>query len=129
MKKITSIGELRESIIFLEIKRAAEWQMLKEQLHTSYEGMKPLNLIKRKFKEIISSPDLKTNIINAVVGAATGFAAKKVLIGKTNNPLTKLLGVILEMAVANSAVKNADGIKSLGSIIMKKLLTGKSEKV
>jgi len=54
--------------------------------------------------------------------------AKKLIIGKTFNPLSKLLGIALEMFVTNKVTKNADQIKSTGSLILHKLF-GRKEKV
>lgn len=122
MKNITSIDELRESILLLEMQQANDWCLLKEEFHTTYESLKPMNMIKSSFKDMTSSPSLKTDVVNSLIGLATGFIAKKVLLGNTHNPITKLLGLILEIAVANKVSKNADGIKSAGSSILKKII-------
>ena len=75
--------------------------LLKEQLLDTCESLKPINLIKSTLKEAYSAPDFKTNIVKTVIGIATGFVAKKVLIGNTHNPIKKIAGFILEMVVAN----------------------------
>ena len=49
------------------------------------------------------------------------------MIGKTLNPFKKLLGIVVEMAVANKVSKNAEGIKSTGSVIFKKLFSKKED--
>ena len=117
MKSITTSGELRAAIKELEIQQAGELIVLKEQYYKTKEGFKLVNLIKSKFKETISDPDLKTDAINAAIGFTSGILAKKLMIGKTINPFKKLLGIAVEMAVASSVAKNADGIKSAGSSI------------
>lgn len=122
MKKSTPADKLRESILLLELKQANDWHLLKEQFHTTYERLKPINVIKNTFKEAISAPDLKANIVNAAIGLTTGFAAKKIFTGVLSNPLTKLLGFIVEVVVANKVAKNAVEIKSFGSILLKKML-------
>lgn len=122
MNKITSIDELRDSIFLLEMKRANDWCLLKEELHTTYENLKPVNIIKNKFMDLASTPNLQSTVVNSVIGLATGFIAKKVFIGTSHNPIKKILGIILEIAVANKVSKNADGIKSAGSSILKKII-------
>jgi len=131
MQKITTVADLKNAIQQLEYKQAREWPLLKAQFLTTYESLKLINVIKNTFKEVISAPGLKTNIVNATIGLTTGFVAKIFLIGKTHNPLRKLLGIVVEMAVANKVAKNADGIKSIGSSILKKIVNhhGDSEKV
>ena len=127
MKKIKATAELKSVIQQLESKQANDWQLLKEQFHTTYESLKPINVIKNTFKEAISTPDLKTNIVNAAIGLTTGFVAKKVFTGVLSNPLTKLLGFIVEVVVANKVAKNTDGIKSIGSVILKKIINQHSD--
>lgn len=127
MKKIISVSELKESILLLELKQAGDWILLKEQFHATYKSLKPINILKSTINEAISAPNLKSNVINAGIGITTGFVAKKIFMGGSHNPLRKLLGIALEMLVANKVAKNADGIKTIGSIILKKILTKNSE--
>ena len=117
MKSITTSGELKAAIQQLELQQADELILLKEQYYKTKEGFKLINLIKSKFKEAASDPDLKTDAINAAIGFTSGILARKLMIGKTINPFKKLLGIAVEMAVAGKVVKNADEIKSAGSSI------------
>ncbi|MDZ4664059.1 MAG: hypothetical protein SGJ15_04220 [Bacteroidota bacterium] len=112
MIKITSVTELKESIYLLEIKQAHEALLLKEQFKQTVENLRPINLIKDKLSDIISSPNLKHDVINGVLGLAAGYLSKKIVVGSTHNPLKKLLGAVLQMGVTSLVSKNADGIKS-----------------
>ena len=96
--------------------------MLKEHFHLAYESVKPVNIIKNTIKEIISSPDLKTKVVNAAIGLSVGFVAKKVFTGKSDNPLIKLSGTILEMVIASKVTANAEEIKSIANIVLKKII-------
>jgi hypothetical protein len=125
MKSITTSGELKAAIQQLELQQADELILLKEQFHKTKEGFKLINLLKSKFKEAASDPDLKTDAINAAIGFTSGILARKLMIGKTINPFKKLLGIVVEMAVASKVVKNADGIKSAGSSIFNALFRKK----
>ena len=125
MKSITKSEELKAAILELELQQADELILLKEQYYKTKEGFKLSNLIKSKFKETISDPDLKTDAINAAISFTTGILAKKLMIGKTINPFKKLLGIAVEMAVASSVAKNADGIRSAGSSIFNTLFRKK----
>lgn len=127
MQNITTVNELRDAIKELEDKQAEEWPLLKEQFFNTYESFKPINVLKHTLKEAISAPDLKANIINTTIGLTTGFVAKKALIGKTYNPLKKLLGVVLEMTVANKIAKHADKIKLMGNIVLSRITHLKSD--
>jgi hypothetical protein len=131
MRSITTSADLKLAIQQLELQQAIELSLLKEEFKKTKEGLKPINIIKSAFKEVVDVPDLKTDIINSAIGLTTGLVAKKLFIGKTFNPLSKLLGVVLEVFVANKVTKNAGEIKSIGSIIMQKIFKkrGEPEKV
>ena len=117
MRPINTSEELEAAINELESRKGSELFLLKEQFHQTREDFKLVNIIKGSFKHAIASPDLKTDAMNAAIGFTTGVIAKKLMIGKTINPFKKLLGIIVEMAVANKVAKNADGIKSAGSAV------------
>ena len=125
MGTITTSAELKEAIQQLEAQQAGELIALKDQFQKTKEGFKLSSLIKGTFKEIVSEPGLKTDVLNAAIGFTSGILAKKLMIGKTINPLKKLLGFVLEMTVANKVAKNADGIKSVGSNILSSLFRKK----
>jgi hypothetical protein len=127
MKSITTSEELKAAIYDLEKQQADELILLKEQYFKTKEDFKLVNIIKGAFKQVVSAPDLKKDAIDAAIGFTTGIVAKKLMIGKTINPFKKMLGVIVEMVVANKVVKNADGIKSVGSAIINSLFEKKEK--
>jgi hypothetical protein len=128
MKSITTSEELKAAIKELELQQKGELILLKEQYQQTKEGFKLINIIKGTFKDAAASPGLKTDAINAAIGFTSGIVARKLVIGKTINPIKKLLGVIVEMAVAGTAVKNAQGIKSVGTVLFNSLFRKKEEK-
>lgn len=129
MQSITTAAELKNAIQQLEVKQAGEFKLMKEEFEDTYENLKLINIIKNTFKQAASAPDLKTDIINTAIGLSTGFVAKKLMLGKTLNPFSKLLGVIVELAVANKVTKNATGIKTIGSMIFKKIFNKQGDSV
>jgi hypothetical protein len=129
MTSITTSEELKAAIQELELQQARELILLKEQFEETKEGFKLINIIKGTFKKAVSSPELKTDALNAAIGFTTGILAKKLMIGKTINPFKKILGIVLEMTVANKVAKNADGIKSVGGTILNMLFRKKKDPV
>ncbi len=122
MEKGHTTTSLKQLILEKEAEHQAEGKLLKEHFHLAYESVKPINIIKNTIKEAIYSPDLKSNVINATIGLSAGFVAKKIFTWESQNPLTKLLGIILEIVVASKVTKNADEIKSIAGIMLKKLI-------
>jgi hypothetical protein len=107
----TKADELAEEIFFLQEKNAAELELLKEQFQKTFESVKPINIIKNSLSEIVKFPEMKNNIIANLIGLLTGIVSKKIMVGSSQNPIKKILGTILEFAVANVVAKNSDTIK------------------
>ena len=129
MQKITGSASLKTAIQELESRQAIEWSILENQFRTTYEGFKLSNILKNTFKKAIAAPDLKSNILTAALGLTSGMVTKNILIGKTINPLKKLLGVVVEMFVANKVVDNSAGLKSIVSRVLHKFGKNRAEQV
>lgn len=110
--------ELKEAIGLLKKKQAIELRLLKDQLNTVHESIKPANIIKNAFHQVTSAPDIKNNIIGGIIGLASGYVSKKIFIGGSHNPITKILGTLVQMGVGNVAAKNSDTIKSIGEKVI-----------
>lgn len=127
MRKITTVSELRIEIERMEGLRDADLILLREQLKITQDGLTPINLIKKTFKNIFSSPDVKTSLINATMGITSGMVAEKIIVGKSHNPITKIMGLAIKFLVTNKVVKNADDIKIVGSMILNKIIKRTTE--
>ena len=127
MKKRNETDALNEAIILLQEKRQKEFVLLKEQLHTVYESIKPVNILKRTFQEVTESPKLKNNFVNIAVGLTSGFLSKKLLLGSSLNPVKNLIGSILQFTVANVVSKHADDVKSAGENLLHRFFKSKKE--
>lgn len=122
MKKQSPTEALNERIRLLQMKKDRELIVLKEQAHLAYESLRPINLIKNMFHEVASTPDLKNGIVSNVIGLATGFLSRKVLIGGSHNPIKRIVGALLQFGIANVVSKHADTIKAAGENIFKRIL-------
>lgn len=125
MQRITTHAGLKEAINDLESRQSDEWFLLKNDALSAYESLKLINIIKSTLKDVISIPELKGNIADTAIGLTTGFLAKNAIIGRTNNPLKKLFGLMLEMTVANKVANNADTIKTVAGILLNRLAPSK----
>ena len=125
MTKITSVNELRASILLLEIKQANEGELLKAQLKTTYESLRPVNLIKNTLHELVREPDFKGDLMSTTLSLAAGYVSKKVVIGDSTNPLKQFFGTLLQMGVTSIVSKNTDEIKSAVMTLVNKLFSKK----
>jgi hypothetical protein len=113
MQKITSTSGLKDAIRLLEDQQDLQGKLLKEQFYFFTESLKPINLIKSAFSEVITSPDLSRNILNISIGIITSLFASGVIKGPSGNIIKKLLGNILKIGVPFILANNREAIQSL----------------
>jgi hypothetical protein len=129
MQKITSVAGLREEIGQLKYKQVQQGQLLKEQFSNVIESLRPVNVIKSTFNEVVSSPDLLSNVLNAAIGLTAGIFSKKVLVGSTLNPFKRVLGTILEAGIATVVTTKGDTIRDTVLRLFSSLRKKKPEQV
>jgi len=118
MEKIITSEDLRNRITFLETKRDDEAANIKIQLLETYEGLKPINLIKKVINEATSSDVIKSSLLTTGVGLVAGFLSKKAVEGESKNPFRKLIGNVAMFGITNLIAKHPETIKSIGNTIM-----------
>ncbi len=122
MQKSDPSTLLKELILEKESERELHQILLKNEFRLAFESLKPINIIKNTLKQVVSSPEVKSTLINSAIGFISGFVAKKLFVGGSNNPITKIGGSMIGNLVANKAENNADSIKSVGSLLLKKVI-------
>jgi hypothetical protein len=122
MEKSTPGNLIKELILTKEAAHSEEGKVLKAHFLLTYESLRPINIIKSTFKEAIAAPEIKTSIANSAMGLVGGFIAKKAFTGNSKSPLTNLGGIILEMVVASKVTSNAEEIKAIAAIVLKKIV-------
>lgn len=91
MKKHDEKIALREKITFLKEKKATDLINLKQQYHETVAGFSPLNLLKVSAVEFVTSPNLKSMVLNEIIGFGTRYVAKNVLPEHSKNPIKQML--------------------------------------
>jgi hypothetical protein len=128
MKQMSAHARLQDTIQFLKEEQDYKRQLLIEQLALSYESLKPLNLITRALTEITTSPDLTKNVIGTLLGLASGFLSRKILVGTSANIFRKLLGSVLQFGVTNIVAQHPDSVKSIGRFVLDQIIHIKETK-
>jgi hypothetical protein len=123
MQNIKSVTDLKNAIQQLEDRQSTEWPILKEQFRTTAETLTPANIVKGAMSELLSTPELKSNVVKSVVGMLGGFIATKLFVVKIPHPLVKVaVGTIMGMASATNATKTVTVLKSIGNNLLRKIL-------
>lgn len=103
---------LQMAIIALQEKRALELEALKSQFLAASDSLKLVNIIKSTFEEIASSSEIKTSILENVVGIGTGILAKKLLLGSSMNVSKNIFASIVQFIVTNVVSNEAGGLRN-----------------
>lgn len=118
MEKLNAETSLRDMITQLEHQQSERCDAVKEQLHSAYESLKPVNLLVSTLKDVTSSIDLKGNLLNTAIGLSSGFVSKKLFEGVSKSPFKRLIGSALMFGVMNLVTKNPETLKSVGDKLL-----------
>jgi len=128
MQNITSVAALKNAIQFKEVEQAVKGQLLKEQLYFTLENLKPANLIKGTLKDLASSPKLYENVLGTVVGIATGYLSKKIIVGFSGGIISKIFGSILQIGVTSAVAQNPAPVAKFGKFVFNRVFRAKQLK-
>ena len=112
MQVIKDDQSLAEAIRELENQQRAELNLLKVHFDYTIEHLNPVNIIKEKFSETVSSigetvtsESFKSKALKIGVGLASGFLTKKLVVGSSGGFFRKLLGMGVQAAVSGFVMK------------------------
>ncbi len=117
MKKMNKTDALNELILLTEQQYYHDLRLLRGQFHVAYESVKPINLIKNLVHEVIATPEIKNDILGNIMGIATGFISKKLMVDKKSSTFKKVFGTILQFGVTNIVSKHSNDIKAVGTAL------------
>ncbi len=112
---------LKEKIQLKEIELSVEFILLEDQMKLFASGLQPLKLLKKMF----TGSNSKSEILDTVLGMASGYIVRKALIHSSSNPIVRIFGTIAGMGVANMITKHPEGIKTIGAKILKMIFAKK----
>lgn len=112
MQVIKDDQSLAEAIRVMENQRKSELDLLKNHFEFTIDNLNPVNIIKEKFSETVSSigetvtsESFKSKALKLGVGLASGFLTKKLIVGSSGGIFKNLLGMALQAAVSGFVMK------------------------
>lgn len=100
MKPKNEAQLLRERIEQLNFQREEAFMNLQRQFHETVTSLSPANLIKNSIQNVASSTEIRQSLLNKVIGLATGYVSKKVVMGSSSNPIKNVIGALFQFGVA-----------------------------
>ncbi|MEP6701193.1 MAG: hypothetical protein ABJA85_07750 [Bacteroidota bacterium] len=117
MSKTNLTDNINALILTLEDQRKQDFQVLKQQLKVTGESLKPVNLIKSAVAEVTGNKELKSYLIQAGIGLAVGFFAKKLLANSKATTTSSLLGSVAAVGLKRLTPTQAALIRLAAPIV------------
>ena len=112
MQVIKDDRSLAEAILAMENQQKAELDLLKRHFDFTLDQLNPVNIVKEKFSEAVSSvsetvssDSFKNKALKFGVGLASGFLTKKLIVGSSGGLFKKLLGMAVQAGVSGLVMK------------------------
>lgn len=118
---ITTAAELEKAVEQLHQRANQEKDLLRNHFSEIIDSFKPVNLLRSTVKNISGGSAIATAAMGTTVAIGAGVFLKKIIAGKSPNMFKRLLGTLLELAVARSITKNQDAIAVKGIRLLKKI--------
>ena len=112
---MNSTSLLKERIQQLEYQQTEALSEIKLEFSNIYESVKP---IKNTLESSLNMPEIKDKLIDSLLGLATGFVTKKILVKNGDTAMGKVLGTVVQFAVAALVAKNSDKLKEVSRNIL-----------
>ncbi|HPW98511.1 MAG TPA: hypothetical protein PK218_08115 [Flavobacterium sp.] len=100
MKKINQTTLLDQKILELTKKRDFELMDLKNQYNIVIESAKPINIIKNSFSSLQDTSLKKETLLELATSFLGGYLSKKILVGKSNNTIKRVIGNVLQYSIS-----------------------------
>jgi uncharacterized membrane protein YeaQ/YmgE (transglycosylase-associated protein family) len=123
------IRDLNDAIMALQQKREQQWISLKEQFELTVEALKPNSFVRRFFKRIAESPEIKGHILDAVIGLSAGYLSNRVFMGTSGNVIKGTIGALFQNIVTNVVSRSNGSIRERGMKLFKQLFKKSESKV
>jgi hypothetical protein len=117
--------ELRISIQQLELRQKSEMALIKEELETIIENLKPVNLVKNTLDDIIDSKEIQANVFDLSLGAVSGMLAKKIVVGDSDNSALNFTGNLIGNFISQKTIQERKTIHFIGKSILQFLVLTK----
>ena len=118
MNKPKATELLEERIKLLETQQAEARQAFRQQLAETGNSLRPSSIIRNMVSGSASDEEVKAPFLDSAIGLATGFVAKKLLLGSVHNPITKIAANLIQAGVSAYVAKHPEAIKNIASKLM-----------
>jgi hypothetical protein len=99
MKNRDARAKLESLITLVEARKKMELLELKGSVNGLVDNLKPANLLSSTFDEF-AKPEIKEKLVASVLSLVAGYLSCKLIVGKSNHPVRKMAGYLIQWAVS-----------------------------
>lgn len=96
--------KLHQLIRMVEARKEMEWLEIKASIQQITEDLKPSNLVANTLEEL-AKPEIKQHLVSSALSLLAGYLSRKIIVGKSQSPLRKTLGFLVQAWVSKSLAK------------------------
>jgi len=100
----------------MEVQQKQDGADLKAAVAKVHESIKPVNIIKNAIHSATHIEEWEENTAQRALVMGIGFLARRAIIGKTNNPVKKVLGIAIQFGINNLLTQNPVAINVLSGL-------------
>ena len=120
--EINNSIDLENAIALLSLKNKSQNSALKNQFADAVDSLKPARLLKAAaVNNLADNPGVAKVAIGTIVAVEAGGLSKKLIVGKSGNIFRRIIGTVVELAVARSVLGNSAFIASKGIQLLRKI--------
>jgi hypothetical protein len=116
---ISNYEELKNSIEALEIRQNEEMAFIKNEFQNGLQQLNPIHMIKSTFLNKSHTSGIKESLLATTVGLVAGYVSKKLFIGMSHNPVKKVAGTLVLIAITNIVASHPEQVKRIGRTVIK----------
>lgn len=105
MDRVSSMNSLQSKIDELEALQLEQISELKNSAQALVKSVSPVQMIKTTLRDVMGTPGLRANAIDAAMGIGAGLLGKKLLISNSKNIFRKITGSALQFILTNFVSK------------------------
>lgn len=122
MKSESPSLALKRAITHLQKRQTEEGKLVKEQFLITYESLKPVNVVRRMFSDLIDQSDMRSSLLQSVSGMVSGYLTNLLVARFSPNRFVRFLGTVVQMMVSNFFVQHGDTLRAKVGGWIEKLL-------
>lgn len=104
MDKITTLSQLNESILQLELQQHNSRLDLTSEVKKTIKNFSPENFFQQGLSSLTKGGTLKSILISSAITLATNYLSKKILTPQNAHPLQRMMGIFLQIGAPQIVV-------------------------